>query len=519
MAISDEDLLLINCVMYDPTLGAHSGQTLDEWAASFDWAALDATIDESGYGAGGMTRQQWEDIVHTVQQDADLGGMTIAEASTRYDGGNRAVITDPATGTAVVAFQGTTGDPEWTDNGDGGHIGVTDTPDQMAALEWFESLIAPGGVCEGYDNITTTGHSKGGNLAMYVAITADQYVDSAFNVDGQGFNAAALLKYRLEIARQGGNLRTYASAADFVNMLFTPVAPTTYTEDPGLTGAEFPYNHAPIALLEIGADGLLHMRPTGEQSSMIAAASSLLDYLHKFASGKDFALLCTMAMGLKTGDVKMEDVIDMDKVSDLGILADGIVGILARGDFHLLKEPYQSMFENLWVLIGNFYKQGGMTAESLAAIKALLQSLIPLPEGISGIAVDVGGSVLGWSLSQVEDLPYSTVLRDFSTAAEERLKALVDQVTPREWYEHIGDFFTDAFIRPGELDFSADDAAREVFYRQTIDKADMSRTQIEQIFDDVRTQDHTTSLVFAGIKDDAENVLTSLRALLGRMGG
>lgn len=113
---------------------------------------------------------------------------------------------------AIVAFKGTSGGREWKDNVEG--LGVSDTECQQEALDYIESLP--------YDHITVTGHSKGGNKAMYVAITSDK-VDRCVSFDGQGFSQEFIDKYWAEIQERGGKISNYSLDSDFVHCLLFPV--------------------------------------------------------------------------------------------------------------------------------------------------------------------------------------------------------------------------------------------------------------------------------------------------------
>ncbi|HHT97502.1 MAG TPA: DUF2974 domain-containing protein [Clostridiales bacterium] len=65
---------------------------------------------------------------------------------------------------AIVAFKGTSGGLEWLDNVEG--FNLSDTRAQKEALDFIEGLK--------FSNVTVTGHSKGGNKAMYVATLSDK---------------------------------------------------------------------------------------------------------------------------------------------------------------------------------------------------------------------------------------------------------------------------------------------------------------------------------------------------------
>lgn len=90
-------------------------------------------------------------------------------------------------GQAYAVFAGT-GANEWRDDCVTGTI--TDSPQQQKALDWFESLP--------YENVVVTGHSKGGNKAMYVSIVSDK-AGECFAFDGEGFSREFCEKYKGQI--------------------------------------------------------------------------------------------------------------------------------------------------------------------------------------------------------------------------------------------------------------------------------------------------------------------------------
>lgn len=125
-------------------------------------------------------------------------------------------------GAATVAFRGTDSSYKaWYDNFEG--AGTTaDTPMQKTAKKYIDSLE--------YDNITVTGHSKGGNLATYVAILCSN-VNKSVSFDGQGFSEAFHIKYKDLIAANADNIKTIAAHNDFVNILLIPVGTTVYVQN------------------------------------------------------------------------------------------------------------------------------------------------------------------------------------------------------------------------------------------------------------------------------------------------
>ncbi|WP_160323683.1 Mbeg1-like protein, partial [Defluviitalea phaphyphila] len=127
-----------------------------------------------------------------------------------------------------------------------------DTTQQKFSLAYINSLE--------YDNITVTGHSKGGNKAMYVAILSDK-VDRCMSLEGQGFNDKFCEKYEEEIAKNKYKIKSIASSSGFlcgdpVKGLLIPIAGTEeYREKAIPIGlCEFKKYHRPDSIIKITKD-------------------------------------------------------------------------------------------------------------------------------------------------------------------------------------------------------------------------------------------------------------------------
>jgi hypothetical protein len=399
--------------------------------------------------------------------------------------------------------------------------------------------------------VTVTGHSKGGNLAVYVAVLRPDMVDHAFSLDGQGFNDAFILKYQEAIQQlvAAGAIQTYANAMDFVNILFHAIGQVTYITAPDDI-EEFQYHHSPGAVFE-ESGGTLVFREESPQDPNMAMADRLVGYVERFMSADDFTLMCQMAVGLAGNTLSLDQIVDTSKLSEnaqvalfniigsavsnagavlvVGLitastagLALFVVGGLVFGALSTmeltdtwetvssaLKEPYKTMLDDFWVLLGNFVIENGV--DDPGALKDFLESLFP---GFwNGVGVDLATDKVLGELEGVARLPYSAVVRDFSETVKQELLRIVDRVTPHDW-GHVSDFFSDWFLRPPELDFDADDNARRAYYQETMDKGDTSRAQIEQIFTDVADEDRSFSLTVEGVKEEADAALAQLNALL-----
>ncbi|AWB45602.1 hypothetical protein DCC85_16310 [Paenibacillus sp. CAA11] len=202
-----------------------------------------------------MSKKEWVTILKAIEKDPELKALKVKHGQTGVmynksgqvikdsDGqvlekGMRvATFVDPK-GQATVVFRGTGGDYEWHDNGQGGY--VSDTVQQKAALKYIESLE--------YDNITVTGHSKGGNKTQYVAILSDK-VDRAVSFDGQGFSKEFLEKYKDEIAANKHKIVSISAEDDFVNCLLNPIAGVIKYIDTDKQ-EKFIFNHRPNIVLD-----------------------------------------------------------------------------------------------------------------------------------------------------------------------------------------------------------------------------------------------------------------------------
>lgn len=179
--------------------------------------------------AGGKEAKQAA-IIREIKADPELCDLKIHDINSDV----LAVTFEDENGELIVAFRGTGPDYEWDDNAVG--LGAADTPCQVQALEYIESLDG--------EHITVTGHSKGGNKAQYVTLLSDK-VDRCVAMDGQGFSGEFVNKYQGEIRQRGNLIRNYYVDGDYVNILLYPVpgAEQICVDSTGdVTGKSFHYS-------------------------------------------------------------------------------------------------------------------------------------------------------------------------------------------------------------------------------------------------------------------------------------
>lgn len=210
--LSEQDLLLLNNFMYitgsadvNGSVGNIAEELLREGFSEDDLS-------------GSITVEQAESILQELQSSENLKDLTI-QSSIDNEGVRASCFVD-SQGNATVAFRGTGGSYEaWSDNVRGEFL--ADTQYQKQAADFVRNS------CGAYDNITITGHSKGGNLAQYCTVVCGDQIGRCVSYDGQGFNEDFLRKYASEIARNQGKIKSVCAEADYVNILLTSIAGST----------------------------------------------------------------------------------------------------------------------------------------------------------------------------------------------------------------------------------------------------------------------------------------------------
>ena len=166
-----------------------------------------------------------------VATHPEFGNAEILSSHAFKDGGHCMVISNGDD--KYVAFDGTDGDAEWKDNGEGLYKAYSDH--QMQAKEYFNGLVNDS-VISSDDNVIVTGHSKGGNKAMFVTME-DQagIVDKCIALDGQGFSPEAINRWNKMYqgtngyADRTGKITLVAGSNDYVHALGISIAGTKYT--------------------------------------------------------------------------------------------------------------------------------------------------------------------------------------------------------------------------------------------------------------------------------------------------
>lgn len=227
--------------------------TIAEILKYFDEEALKRLEEKGDQDIGFVSAKEWAGIIRYLKA-SKMKNLVLADTMINSDGTTLALcfVEKANRSDAIVIFKGTSGEDEWIDNAEG--LNVADTHCQKEALDFIESLP--------YDSITVTGHSKGGNKAMYVAITSNK-VTRCVVYDGQGFSQEFIDKYWAEIQAKGGIITAYALSTDYVHALLFPVPNSNQIYCQGYGVANIGEHHSPNSFFITDKNGNIVLDENG----------------------------------------------------------------------------------------------------------------------------------------------------------------------------------------------------------------------------------------------------------------
>lgn len=216
--LSEKELLLLSNYLYIDKCTEYG--TINELLDSC--RDLEGNISKdrvAGLGIGGcMSTEEGLDLLQDIDASSEeFKSLNVSRSID--DGGIRAVCftKDGDDANATVVFRGTGGSYEaWADNVRGEYM--TDTKMQKLADDFVRYD------CGVYDNITVSGHSKGGNMAQYVTVTNTGRVGRCISFDGQGFGNGFFGAYKSTIPEASGHIKSVSAHNDYVNILLNSIA-------------------------------------------------------------------------------------------------------------------------------------------------------------------------------------------------------------------------------------------------------------------------------------------------------
>ncbi|HCW54459.1 MAG TPA: hypothetical protein DG753_12135, partial [Clostridium sp.] len=495
--LTQEELVLLNNLMYiqdadykiNSDITNYKGKTLKKFIE--DYSANECEkVDDLPEGLADTTHEEWKAMIEKIKQDDKLMNLKITDTLTDGKGGNAVCLENPDNyDKATAVFRGT-GKYEWIDNGMGGYS--TMTGQQKEVVDWINGLP--------YKEITSTGHSKGGNKSMIVAILCPNVV-RCVALDGQGFSPEFCEKYIDEINENKDKITLICSQGDYVNGLFTNIAGNTvYTKSDdsyagrllsirwsligGLIGIG--KEHCPTTLLNF-EDGEVFLREISENNQKDPVARLMHDYVvyvNDNARLEDRKYLYAVIMNMLQGKERKVTVgcpsgfkerikkLSEDWIESLNITEnqkDKLKFILEK---YLLKEFFLDSIPN-------------------NGIERLLRLLVPDNEkkDLNDILAEI--RVQGEALQEISE---NSLIRDFSIATKEKLINHIKDVEGdnplyfKKWpqWEELG-------VVKGRLSVDGCHVFIDNYYNYLIDKNDESIKKINEIFEKVYEKDKECS--------------------------
>lgn len=295
---SEKQLLMLSNFVY--LAPAAEEGTISEILSDYkspDGTFTTDSVYQAGIG-GGLTGEEVRDLFTMMDEECTLSpSFAQLSVSRRLDEEDvRAFCyTDKQDENPVVVFRGTGGTKEaWRDNVYGAYNDNTrlqNTADEFIKYE-----------CSVYDDITVTGHSKGGNLSQYVTVMNEEKVSRCISFDGQGFNNEFIGNHAAEIARSAPKIKSVCAYNDYVNVLLTAIAGTVMfvkNEEDGVNA------HSSYWLLksnEYDENGdFKEEEPQSFVTKIIHGLSDSITSVIDFMEEADKFILCTLLGDTVTG--------------------------------------------------------------------------------------------------------------------------------------------------------------------------------------------------------------------------
>ena len=239
---------------------------------------IDIYVPDEENPPASMIKSQWvellESFLNNKENEAFLKDYTIQnyETNDTDENGLRACcFVKESNGNVedvVAVFRGTSGGNEWKDDLMMANAVSSEIMDDAAI--YIKNLPKEYG-----NNITVTGHSKGGNKAQYVTIVTDR-IGRCVSFDGQGFSKEFLEFYSARIEERKSIITSISAEHDFVNSLLFPIAGDIKYIKADFD-KEFGLNHCPNKVFNQNGE-------LNEEVEQPAFISRLISHLTKYSS-------------------------------------------------------------------------------------------------------------------------------------------------------------------------------------------------------------------------------------------
>jgi len=203
-----EQLALLSNLMYSVEFTQQTSGT--DYRGESIGDILDRLGAEIINNPGSMQNQEdWAVLINAVKDDPALSSLTLQNMNTDPAAGAPMAYFTSADNTPYLVFCGTA-DHEWGYDFEGAF--TSDTAVKRATLKWVDSLnLDPN------NPAIVTGHSDGGNDAMYITVLRGDLVKLCVPFNAQQFSQEFKLKYKVLISIASEKIIAINSSNDFVS--------------------------------------------------------------------------------------------------------------------------------------------------------------------------------------------------------------------------------------------------------------------------------------------------------------
>lgn len=316
MQLDDNQLLVLSTMVYrlDRAGDIQLGDTLASVAGAMREAvvgrmlATEHSMDDNLSQL--MSYRDWLLLLDHVSASPQLAGLVVNAFDIDEAGAKKILLSDGG-GNAYAVFGGT-GAGEWKDNVEAAYQATS--VQQQRAFEWLRAQLAD----RAYASVVATGHSKGGNKAMYIAVREGALIDRVVAFDAQGFSREFVELYGPGILENTSKITQYSLDNDYVNGLLACIAlPSrrifidgSHVENPAAYHSPFsmfhPYHGSSGSVLELAGSV-----PQGRFGKVFKEFSL---FVHQNAEGFEFRQICE-CLGLAFENLLAPHVSDSDRAA------------------------------------------------------------------------------------------------------------------------------------------------------------------------------------------------------------
>lgn len=382
-------------------------------------------------------------LKNAVDSNPEFGRMLLVDQSSTNKTANwkddliqGCTFKDPE-GNYYVSYRGT-GDKRWLDNGDG--MTAPSTEMQEAAKKYFDKMAEKYFIDahEKGKQIIVTGHSKGGNEAQYVYMSAEyeHLIDKCYSFDGQGFSGKARdnfkERYGSKYSEKLSKMYSICGQEDYVNGFGYIIIPEENIYFVGTTGEGFKSYHSLENM--IGENGkYIGLQWSKEGEKIINGEQGEIG---KFARKLSERMMYLDDENLNGVAIAIMSIMDSDSLTDLKVDFTDYIDLAAHGlplvietlvlteeGRNLIKEFVGGWFNDLYEEHGVFGVVGGFVVASVALV-----ILTPLIFDVVMIAklIDIGIELFEKIQELSEDI--KEFFSDIKDLVIEAAKKIVDTI-------------------------------------------------------------------------------------------